>query len=131
MADPAALQDTKQAPCPVREVLSKATGKWQILIVLTLAEEPQRFNALKRSIGDVTQRVLTENLRGLERDGYLTREVDPGPPVAVTYSLTELGQELALTLRDLVGFAQRNMSRVAAARAVFDGAGAGAGHLRK
>ena len=131
MADPAALKEIKHAPCPVREVLSKATGKWQILIVLTLAEGPQRFNALKRSIGDVTQRVLTENLRGLERDGYLTRDVDPGPPVAVTYSLTELGQDLALTLRDLVGFAQRNVQTVAAARASFDSTSGATAALRK
>ncbi len=123
MAEQTSLEERKDAPCPVRDVLSKATGKWQVLIVLTLAEGPQRFNALKRSIGDVTQRVLTENLRGLERDGYLTRNVDPGPPVAVTYTLTKLGQELSETLGELVGFALRNMETVAAARAAFDGVG--------
>lgn len=77
--------------CPIRQVLSKVTGKWQILIVLALEDGALRFGELKRAIGDITQRVLTENLRSLERDGYLTRTVDSGPPVAVHYELTTRG----------------------------------------
>ena len=77
--------------CPIRSVLSNVTGKWRMIIVLALEDGPMRFGEIKRCIGDVTQRVLTENLRGLQRDGYLTRTVDPGPPVAVSYELTPLG----------------------------------------
>ena len=102
--------------CPIRTVLSKVTGKWQIIIVLALEDGPLRFGALKRTIGDVTQRVLTENLRSLQRDGYLTRTVYSGPPVAVSYELTELGQELADLLTPLVLWADQSMSGVKAAR---------------
>ncbi|MEL6234902.1 MAG: helix-turn-helix domain-containing protein, partial [Pseudomonadota bacterium] len=69
--------------CPIRTVLSKVTGKWQIVILLTLDDTPLRFGELKRQIGDITHRVLTENLRALQRDGYITRTVHDGPPVAV------------------------------------------------
>ena len=114
------LKEEKDSPCPVRQVLSRATGKWHILIMLVLMDGPQRFNALRRLIGDVTQRVLTENLRSLERDGYLTRDVNPGPPVAVSYALTPLGEELARELRSLAGWAKRNLPSVEAAREAFD-----------
>ena len=66
--------------CPIRNVLSQVTGKWVTLILLALEDGPLRFAEVKRAIGDVTQRVLTENLRKMERDGYLTRTVDAGPP---------------------------------------------------
>ena len=108
--------------CPVRQVLSKVTGKWQVLIVLALGEGTLRFGELKRTIGEITQRVLTENLRSLERDGYLTREVFPGPPVAVRYTLTDMGQELLPLLTALTAWADSRHSDVAQSRAVFDGA---------
>ncbi len=68
--------------CPVRSVLTKVTAKWNLLILLTLEDGELRFGELKRAIGDVTQRVLTENLRLLERDGHLTRTVHPGRKAA-------------------------------------------------
>lgn len=74
-----ALSKEEAANCPVRQVLSQVMGKWQMLILCALDDGPLRFGALKRSVGgDITQRVLTENLRKMERDGYLTRTVDPG-----------------------------------------------------
>lgn len=106
--------------CPIRSVLSKVTGKWQIIIVLALEDGPLRFSALKRTIGDVTQRVLTENLRNLQRDGYLTRSVAPGPPVAVSYELTDLGQQLVAVLKPIVLWANDNMKIVKAARREFE-----------
>ena len=106
--------------CPVRNVLSKVTGKWQILIVLALEDGALRFGALKRTLGDITQRVLTENLRGLQRDGYLTRTVDPGPPVAVSYELTPLGQELVANLKPLVFWSSEQMDQVKTARMEYD-----------
>ncbi|MDO6727025.1 MAG: winged helix-turn-helix transcriptional regulator [Cognatishimia sp.] len=106
--------------CPVRQVLSQVTGKWQVLIILSLEDGGQRFGALRRTIGDVTQRVLTENLRKLERDGYLTRTVDPGPPVSVTYALTDLGEELLGHLKNLAGWAAKSHAAVVENRASYD-----------
>lgn len=106
--------------CPIRQVLSQVTGKWQILIVLALEDGPERFGALKRLLGDITQRVLTENLRKLERDGYLTRTVDPGPPIAVSYALTDLGVELMEHLKPLVFWAARSHGTVLASRESYD-----------
>ena len=107
--------------CPVRQVLSKVTGKWQLLILFALEDGQLRFGALRRVIGDITQRVLTENLRSLERDGYLTRHVDPGPPVAVSYELTATGQDLVPLLKRLAEWAAQNHGTVRAARLSFDG----------
>jgi DNA-binding HxlR family transcriptional regulator len=88
--------------CCIRSVLSNVTGKWRMIIILALEDEPKRFGELKRCIGDITQSVLTENLRGLQRDGYLTRTVEPGPPVAVSYELTPLGRSFLEVLKPLV-----------------------------
>ncbi|MEM1360938.1 MAG: helix-turn-helix domain-containing protein [Pseudomonadota bacterium] len=106
--------------CPIRTVLSKVTGKWQIIVILALEDGPLRFAALKRTIGDVTQGVLTENLRGLQRDGYITRSVDPGPPVAVSYALTPLGESLVGLLKPLVLWANDNMDSVKGARRAYE-----------
>ena len=118
---PVTAQTKEEASaCPVRQVLARVTGKWQVLIVLSLEDGALRFGALKRTIGDITQRVLTENLRSLERDGYLTRSVDPGPPIAVHYALTPVGEELLTHLKALVGWAARTHPAVAAARERYD-----------
>ena len=106
--------------CPIRSVLSNVTGKWRMIIILALEDEPKRFGDLKRCIGDVTQSVLTDNLRGLQRDGYLTRSVDPGPPVAVSYELTPLGRSLLETLKPLVFWSHEQMPEVRQARMAFD-----------
>lgn len=120
MLNVTASNKDEAANCPVRQVLSKVTGKWQVLIVLGLEDGTLRFGELKRTIGDVTQRVLTENLRSLERDGYLRRDVDPGPPVAVRYTLTDLGEELLPLLRGLTEWAAHRHSDVQASRESFD-----------
>ena len=106
--------------CPVRQVLSKVTGKWQVLIVLALEDGTLRFGALKRTVGDITQRVLTENLRSLERDGYLTRTADAGPPVAVFYELTSLGHALLVPLKSLVVWAADNHDHIRKSREDYD-----------
>lgn len=106
--------------CCIRSVLSNVTGKWRMIIVLALEDEPRRFGDLKRCIGDVTQSVLTENLRGLQRDGYLTRTVEPGPPVAVTYELTALGRSLLDVLKPLVFWSHEQMDDVRQFRMEFD-----------
>ncbi len=112
--------DDDSGLCPVRNVLARVSGKWQSLILLSLEDGPQRFNQIKRLVGDITQRVLTENLRSLERDGYVTRQVHPGPPVAVSYQLTALGEEFLEFWKPLVIWAGRKFDQVTASRAVFD-----------
>ena len=106
--------------CCIRSVLSNVTGKWRMIIILALEDEPRRFGDLKRCIGDVTQSVLTENLRGLQRDGYLTRTVDPGPPIAVSYELTPLGRSLLDVLKPLVFWSHEQMGDVRRFRMEFD-----------
>ena len=106
--------------CSIRSVLSNVTGKWRMIIILALEDEPRRFGDLKRCIGDVTQSVLTENLRGLQRDGYLTRTVDPGPPVAVSYELTPLGRGLLDMLKPLVFWSHEQMNEVKKLRMQYD-----------
>ncbi|MEM1237152.1 MAG: helix-turn-helix domain-containing protein [Pseudomonadota bacterium] len=114
--------DAEASNCPIRSVLSNVTGKWRMIVVLALGEGPLRFAELKRGVGDITQRVLTENLRALQRDGYLTRTVDPGPPIAVTYELTPLGQELCAALVPLVKWSNGIMDQVKAARVAYEDA---------
>ncbi len=106
--------------CCIRSVLSNVTGKWRMIIILALEDEPKRFGDLKRCIGDITQSVLTENLRGLQRDGYLTRTVDPGPPVAVSYELTPLGRGLLEMLKPLIFWSHEQMDVVRQFRMEFD-----------
>ncbi|MCV6585173.1 MAG: helix-turn-helix transcriptional regulator [Marinibacterium sp.] len=106
--------------CSIRSVLSNVTGKWRMIIILALEDDPKRFGDLKRCIGDITQSVLTENLRGLQRDGYLTRSVDPGPPVAVSYALTPLGRSLLGLLKPLVYWSHDQMDEVRQSRMHYD-----------
>ncbi|WP_282153357.1 winged helix-turn-helix transcriptional regulator [Ruegeria atlantica] len=116
-----ATTDQEGKLCPVRNVLANVTRKWQTLLLLALEDGPMRFGELKRIIGDITQRVLTENLRSMERDGYVTRTVHSGPPLAVTYELTELGKDLVNVMKPLVLWAQDHFERVEEARAMYDG----------
>lgn len=106
--------------CPIRQVVSKVTGKWQLLIIFALEDGALRFSQVKRTIGDVTQRVLTENLRGLERDGYVSRRVEPGPPVEVHYELTEVGRALLPLLLALAEWAGDNHDSIRKSRDAYD-----------
>lgn len=117
-----ALTKEEAANCPVRQVLSQVTGKWQMLILFALDDGDLRFGALKRSVGDITQRVLTENLRKMERDGYLSRTVDAGPPVSVTYALTDLGEELCAHLKPLLIWAAQRHEAVISSREAYEAA---------
>ncbi len=112
--------DEESGLCPVRSILSTVTGKWSSLILLALEDGALRFSAIKRAIGDISQRVLTENLRALERDGYLTREVVSGPPVEVHYALTPRGTDLVARLIPLVTWASEQYENVQLARQTYD-----------
>lgn len=107
--------------CPVRTIVSTIVAKWSSLILLALQEKPFRFSELKRELGDITQRVLTQNLKSLERDGLVKREVKPGPPVEVSYSLTQRGAEVVEKYMPLVIWAKENQDQISMSRDSYDG----------
>ena len=82
-----------RADCPSRAILDQIADKWSMLVLMVLSE-PHRFNAIKRRLDGMTQRVLTQTLRKLERNGMVARRILPGPPLGVEYSLTPLGRSL-------------------------------------
>jgi DNA-binding HxlR family transcriptional regulator len=107
----------------VSEVLSRVGDKWTVLVVSTLGEGPKRFNELRKSLGSISQRMLTLTLRGLERDGLVTRTVFPTVPPRVEYALTRLGRSLLEPVSELGLWARGNRAAIADARARFDAKG--------
>lgn len=103
-----------------REILDRIGDKWSLYIVAMLANGPQRFNALKRSIDGISQRMLTLTLRGLERDGLLTRTMYPTIPPRVDYELTEMGRTLLEPVMALVNWANQKQLAIAEAHKRFD-----------
>ena len=98
--------------CPVRNVISRFSGKWSILILCILAEnESTRFNQIGRAIPDISQKVLTSNLKVLEEDNLIRRELFPEIPPRVEYSLTEKGKSLIPILHNLINWACDNFDR--------------------
>lgn len=108
----------------VTEVLGRIGDKWSVLVVMLLSNGPRRFNEIRRLIGGISQRMLTLTLRGLERDGLVTRTVFPTIPPRVDYELTELGASLGAPIRALGEWAYANRKPIEAARARFDQAAA-------
>ncbi len=106
--------------CPVRHVLDEVGDKWTILVITGLKPGAQRFSELKRAIPDISQRMLTQTLRKLERDGYVTRTVTPTIPPRVDYELTDLGGSLVSQLEPLAAWALDAREAVAKARAEYD-----------
>lgn len=104
----------------VKEILSRMGDKWTILTITTLAEQPRRFNELKRLIGGISQQMLTRTLKALERDGMVTRKVHPTIPPQVEYGLTDLGRSLALPLMQLATWVLDHLSEIEAHRAQYD-----------
>jgi DNA-binding HxlR family transcriptional regulator len=104
----------------VSEVLARVGDKWSVLVVTRLGGGPLRFNELRRSIGGISQRMLTLTLRGLERDGLITRTVFPTVPPRVEYALTALGRDLLQPVSALGDWALRNQAKIARARDQFD-----------
>jgi DNA-binding HxlR family transcriptional regulator len=109
----------------VSEVLARVGDKWTVLVVGMLGDGPKRFNELRRAIGSISQRMLTLTLRGLERDGLVTRTVFPTIPPRVDYELTRLGRSLLEPVSTLGLWARQNRSAIAEARRRFDAGGGG------
>jgi DNA-binding HxlR family transcriptional regulator len=108
--------------CPVRDVIQGLNGKWSSLLMAALAEQPYRFGELRRLVPDISQRMLTQTLYDLQRDGYVRREVFPTKPPSVEYSLTDLGRSMFGALQHLLQWAENNHDAVRGARAGFDAA---------
>ena len=106
--------------CPVRGVLDRISDKWSMLLVMTLGSGPKRFNQLRRDVPDISQKMLTQTLRDLQRDGLVVRQVFDTKPPAVEYRLTELGKSIIVPFGHLIRWADTNMALIEDARGTFD-----------
>ncbi len=121
VAGPAADAEHQPDTCrAVTELLDRIADKWSLGVVRQLGVRKMRFNELRQMLDGVSQKMLTTTLRGLERDGFVTRTVYPTIPPKVEYELTELGRDLWVPVAGLGQWAQENRTRVEAARAAFD-----------
>ena len=107
--------------CPIRDIISRLGDKWSLLVLATLhANGTMRFNDIHKSIGDVSQRMLTVTLRSLEADGLVNRKIYPEVPPRVEYTLTKAGEELMPYLNHLVDWALKNMGNIAKRRQEYE-----------
>ena len=104
----------------VASILSRVGDKWSVFVIMMLGDGPMRFNELKRVIGGISQRMLTLTLRGLERDGLITRTVYPTVPVTVEYRLTALGHSLAAAVSVIKAWTYDNIEELQRARDRYD-----------
>lgn len=109
------------ADCPTRQLVDVLSDKWVCFVLCALIPGPQRHSQLGRQIAGVSQKMLTQTLRGLERDGFVTRTVTPTVPVRVDYELTALGREFAPIVTAIKRWAEAHMDDVLAAREAYDG----------
>jgi DNA-binding HxlR family transcriptional regulator len=111
--------DVFNSRCPTRLVLDRIADKWTVLIIRRLTGGTMRFAELRRAIDGISQKVLTNTLRGLERDGLVTRRIYASVPPRVEYTLTDLGRSLCDLVAGICGWAEANIEQVEAARAVY------------
>jgi DNA-binding HxlR family transcriptional regulator len=120
------LPDTASEDCrAVSTILARVGDKWTVLIVVLLGDGPKRFNEIKRMVGGISQRMLTFTLRGLERDGLVTRTVFPTSPQRVEYKLTKLGSTLWRAVEPLGSWARTHVAEILDSRKKFDKKDAG------
>lgn len=117
------VADVFARDCTSRRTLESITGKWGVLALVALREGAYRFNALRRRVDGVSEKMLAQTLQTLERDGLVHREVLATIPARVEYTLTPLGSEIADQLRVLVELLEARVPRVAAAQAEYDARG--------
>lgn len=107
--------------CPIRDILSRIGSKWSMLVLVTLdANGTMRFNEIQKSIGDISQRMLTLTVRTLEADGLIKRNVYPEVPPRVEYALTDRGHSLMPLLKELVRWVLDNQEQILEERANLD-----------
>ncbi len=117
-SEPAAV--VQPTACRAREVLQRVGDKWSMLVIDLLGQGTMRFTELQRSVDGITARMLTVTLRGLERDGIVTRTIHPVIPPRVEYALTPMGRTLLDTIGELVSWADSHLPEIEAARAAYD-----------
>jgi DNA-binding HxlR family transcriptional regulator len=113
-------QSPYNASCPTRHVLNVIADKWATLIVGLLQKQPMRFAALQRQIGGISQKMLTQTLRSLERDGLVQRTVYAEVPPRVEYALTPLGRTLCESLGAIIKWSEENIEAVVEAQQRYD-----------
>jgi DNA-binding HxlR family transcriptional regulator len=106
--------------CPTRQALDRIADKWSVLIIGMLEEKPKRFSDLQRAIGGISQKMLTQTLRTLERDGLISRKVYAQVPPRVDYELTPLGRTLIEPIKAIRVWAESNIKHVIAAQEIYD-----------
>jgi DNA-binding HxlR family transcriptional regulator len=106
--------------CPTRLVLDRVADKWTVLILGLLARKPTRFNELRRAVQGISQKMLAQTLRALERDGLVQRKVIATVPVTVEYSITPLGRTLSATVDALRKWAEKHIDEVTASQLRYD-----------
>ncbi len=116
---PAAPQEGR-TECPLRDILDRVGDKWSVLVVILLRDGRMRFSDLRRAIEGISQRMLTQTLRQLERDGLVDRTVYPSVPMRVEYELTPLGRTLIDPLTALAQWGENNRSAILTSRAAYD-----------
>ena len=107
--------------CPTRMIFDRISDKWALLTLDRLCQQPVRFNQLLREIDGISQKMLSQTLKNLERDGLIKRQAFPTVPVTVEYSITALGKTLSSTVNVLIHWAQDNGDAVLAAQVEYDG----------
>jgi len=114
--------DAFLAACPSRHLLDRISDKWVTLVLCSLGDRDRRFSELARQLAGVSQKMLTQTLRSLERDGLVSRRVTASVPVRVDYSLTPLGASLMPVIQAVKTWAEQNMQAVMLARDSYDAA---------
>lgn len=114
------MHDVFDKNCPTRQVLDRIADKYTVLIMVYLQEKPRRFNELQRMVSGISQKMLTQTLRSLERDGLVTRTIYAEVPPRVEYALTALGESLIEPLAALRCWAESRIDAVIAAQAEYD-----------
>ena len=120
-----AVYNAYLAECPSRQVLDALSDKWVTLVLTALADSPRRYSELSRTIAGVSQKMLTQTLRTLERDGLVSRAITVSVPVRVDYELTPLGRTLLPVVRAIKDWSETHIAAVHAARAAYDQAALG------
>lgn len=106
--------------CPIRNVVAQIGDKWSMLVMFALVDGPDRFNSLKSRIVGISQRMLTQTLRDLEREGYVSRTLYPEVPVRVEYELTPMGKSIVSPLYQLVAWAETHHEEIRQSRKDYD-----------
>lgn len=112
--------DAYLAACPARHLLDRISDKWVSLILTALADGPQRYSDLNRTVAGVSHKMLTQTLRALERDGLISRTLTPSVPVRVDYTLTTLGKSLLPVMAAIKAWAEAHIEEVWSAQADYD-----------